>query len=64
MECGSEGASCNASVATFLSGTVVQQVMYGSGYDDDNSGYGDSSYGNYSYDFDNSDVGLKIQLDG
>ena len=64
-ECGSESASCNSSVATFLSGTVVQMVVSGNSYNDDdsmdwtyggNSSYGGSygwlrrhGYGNSSY---------------
>ena len=50
-ECGSESAygSCNSSVATFLSGTVVQMVVSGNSYNDDDSmdwTYGgNSSYG-------------------
>ena len=50
-ECGSESASCNSSVATFLSGTVVQMVVSGNSYNDDDSmdwTYGgNSSYGGY-----------------
>ena len=52
-ECGSESASCNSSVATFLSGTVVQMVVSGNSYNDDDSmdwTYGgNSSYGGYGW---------------